>query len=46
MGFKFLPADSITKATFSAGSVLTNGTSINSDAGRFADLIKFRGTVL
>ena len=34
------------KYFFSPGSVLTNGTSLNGNAGRFADQIKFRETVL
>ena len=37
---------SITKVIFSAGSVSINGTSINSNAGRFAGLMKFCETVL
>ena len=41
----FLSAASITKVIFSAGSVSTNSTRINSDAGRFADMIKFCETV-
>ena len=35
-----------TKVIFSAGSVSTNGTSINSNAGRFADLVKFCETIV
>ena len=31
---------------FSAGSISTNGTSINSNAGRFADLEKFCDRVI
>ena len=42
----FLSADSLIKVIFSAGSVSTNGTSVNSNAGRFTDLIKFRETIL
>ena len=37
---------SITKIIFSAGFVSTNGTSINSNAGRFVDLVKFCETIL
>ena len=36
---KFLPGFSITKVIFSAVFVSNNGTSINSDAGRFAKLV-------
>ena len=37
----FLSASSIAKVIFSAGSVSTNGTSINSNANRFVDVMKF-----
>ena len=42
----FLSAGSIAQVIFSAGSISINGTSINSNAGRFADLLQFRETVL
>ena len=42
----FRSAGSVTKVGLSAGSVLTSGTSINSNAGQFLDLIKLRETVL
>ena len=44
-GLNFFLGGSISKVIFSAGSVLTNGTSINSNAGRFADLVKFCKTI-
>ena len=34
------------KVVFSAGFVLTNSASINSNTGRFSDLVKFLETVL
>ena len=41
MGLFFFSGGSLTKLIFSAGSVSTNGTNINSNAGRYADLVKF-----
>ena len=41
-----LSAGSIRKVIFSVGSVSTNGTSINSNAGQFVGLIKLCETVL
>ena len=46
VGFKFFISRFCHKSIFSPGSVSTNGASLNGNAGRFADLIKFRGTVL
>ena len=43
VGFKFFfyqPVLLLTKVVFSAGSVSTHGTSISSNAGWFAELIK------
>ena len=45
-GFIRLSTGSITNVILSAGSVSTNGTSINHNAGRFLNLIKFCETVL
>ena len=42
----FLFADSIAKATFLAGSVSADGASAKTNAGRFADSITYRNTVL
>ena len=36
----------MTKVIFSAGSVSTNGTSINSNAGRFTNQVKFCETII
>ena len=46
VGFYFFANRFCYKVIFSTGSVSTNGTSINSHAGRFADVKKFRETVL
>ena len=46
VGLIFFSGGSITKIIFSAGSVSTNGTSINSNAGRFADLVNFCETII
>ena len=46
MGLKFFSGGSIAKVILSAGSVSTDGISVNSNAGRFADLVKFRETIL
>ena len=43
---KFLSAGFIIDVVFSAGSVSTNGASVNSNAGQFADLIKSHSTVV
>ena len=45
LGYNFLPVGSITEVLFSAGFVSSHGTSVNSNVGRFADLIKFRDAV-
>ena len=47
MGFKFFVNQFCHKSIFfSPGSVSTNGTSLNGNAGQFADPIKFCETVL
>ena len=42
----FLSVGSITKVTFSTGSVSPNGSSVNSNAGCFVNVVKFRKTIL
>ena len=42
----FFSGGSLTKIIFSTGSVSTNGTSINSNAGQYADLVKRCETIL
>ena len=44
MGVKFFSGAA--KVMFLAGSVSTDGTNKNSNAGQFADLVKFRDTIL
>ena len=46
LGFNILSAGSITKVIFSADSVSTNGTSVNSKARRFAGVIRLCETAL